>query len=82
MTGAEVTAPAPVKPVMVVGPVAVRLTVLAAMVPPLSLVMVFTSVSTGAISELVMEHVEVWPGVKTKLEPVSVPAVQLQAPCA
>ena len=70
----------PVTPVIVVGPVAVRLTVLAANVPPLLFVTVFTNVKVGAMSASSMVQVEVWPNAKTKLLPVSVPAEQLHAP--
>ena len=65
---------------MVVGPVAVRLTVLAATMPPCVLLMVLTSVKTGDTSASLMVQVDVWPTLNTKLLLVSVPAEQLQAP--
>ena len=59
MTVALVTAPEPDAPVMVVGPVAVRLTVEANTVPPWVLVMVLVSVRTGEMSLSLMVQVEV-----------------------
>ena len=79
-TEALVTAAAPVTPVIGVGPLAVSVTVLAANVPPWVLDTVFTKVSTGALSSLLMVQVEVWPDVSVTLEPTTVPAVQLQGP--
>ena len=79
-TAAEVTVAAPVTPMMVVGPVALRLTVLAATMPPWVLLMVLTSVKTGDTSASLMVQVDVWPTLNTKLLLVSVPAEQLQAP--
>ena len=80
MTLAEVTVAAPVAPVIVVGPVAVRLTVFAATVPPWVLVMVLTNVKTGDMSLSLMVQVAVCPAASVKLLPAKVPAVQLQAP--
>ena len=64
---------------MVVGPVAVSETVFAETVPPLSLVMVLTRVSTGATSLLVMAHDATSPAANVRLLPESVPPEQLQA---
>lgn len=79
-TLAAVTAGVPVAPVIVVGPVAVNGKSVAKDMPPLSLVMVLAKVSFGAMSSLLMVHVAFWPAAKTRLLPVSVPAVQLHAP--
>ena len=79
-TEAPVTAALPVTPEIVVGPVAVRKTVLAANVPPSSLVTVFTNVSVGEISLSLMVQLADCPSANTKLLPVNVPAEQLQAP--
>ena len=81
-TAAFVTVAEPEFPVIVVGPVAVRFTDEAATVPPLSLVTVLVSVSTGEISLLLMVQVAVWPKANTRLLPVKVPPVQLHAPAA
>ena len=51
--------PEPDAPVIVVGPVAVRLTDDARIVPPLSLVTVLIRVSTGEISLSLMVQVDV-----------------------
>ena len=71
-------APAPKFPVIVVGPVAVSATALAANVPASSLVTVFTKVKIGEMSLSLMVQVAVWPSVNARLLPVKVPAVQLQ----
>ena len=55
---ALVTAAAPVTPVMVDGPVAVRVKSAGTFTPPNVLMTVLTKVSVGAISVLVIEQVE------------------------
>ena len=74
-----VTAPEPVVPVIVAGPVADSEKAEAAAAPPSSLVMVLTSVSFGATSLLLMVQVAFWPGASVRFAPESVPAEQLHA---
>ena len=73
-------AAAPVKPVIVEGPVAVKVKSATTETPPLSLVKVFTKVSFGAMSLLLTVQVAVSPEPSAKLLPVNVPEVQLHAP--
>ena len=80
MTTALVTAAAPVMPLMVVGPVAFNVKAEGVAVPPLLLVTVFTKVSVGALSLLLMVQVAVWPEVRTSWLRVSVPDEQTHAP--
>jgi len=79
-TVAAVTAAAPVAPEIVVGPVAFSVKSVATFVPPWVLEIVLAKVNLGLMSVLVMLQVEVWPKARTRLLPVSVPAVQDQAP--
>ena len=58
-TAAAVTAGEPLTPATDTGPVAVSETVFAATVPPLSLVIVLTSVNKGAVSLLMMVQVAI-----------------------
>jgi hypothetical protein len=70
----------PVAPVIVLGPAALSMKSAATLLPPLLFVMVFTKVSFGEISALLIVQVAFWLRARTKLFPVSVPAVQLHAP--
>ena len=66
-----VTAPLPVAPLMLVGPVAVNVHAVAGCVPPLSLVTVLTSVSRAAWSLLLIVQVATSPIASAMLFPAT-----------
>ncbi len=79
-TAAAVTAAEPVVPVIGEGPAAARVQAVGTAVPPLSFVTVLTRVSVAGWSLLLMVQVALTPIGSTRLAPVRVPAVQVQAP--
>jgi hypothetical protein len=83
VTWAFVIAGSPAWPVTVVGPVALSVQAVAAAVPPPVLSTGLSRVrNVGGTYVFVIEQLELVPGARTRLLPVSVPAVQLQAPAA
>ena len=80
LTAAAVTAAAPSMPVIVLGPVAVRVNAVSSAVPPLSLTTVLSNVSVAGWSSLVTVQVAFWLWLSAMLEPVWVPPTQTQAP--
>ena len=65
-------------PVMVTGPVAVRVNAVSSAVPPSSLTTVLSKVNFG-LSLLLIVQLALWPLVRVRFAPESVPAVQLHA---